>query len=243
LQPERSLRWEGCCNIRDLGGLPLEGGGETRFRVVVRADTLFTLSEAGWKALEAYGVRRIIDLRHENDERYEAPQFDVVQNPLANPGTFAEIDDLLADVGDPVDWRRRNYLFFLDRFADRFGRAVSAVAEVENGPVVVHCAGGVDRTGLVSALILRTVGVGVDTIAADYAESEANWAPWADEWIAEAPDETERGKRRMLTVMPPRAMRDVLVELEQEHGTVDGYLRDAGVDQGDLNRIRTRLRG
>jgi hypothetical protein len=34
----RALRWEGCCNIRDLGGLPTEDGSETRFGVVVRAD-------------------------------------------------------------------------------------------------------------------------------------------------------------------------------------------------------------
>jgi hypothetical protein len=34
----RTLSWEGCCDIRDLGGLPTEDGSETRFGVVVRAD-------------------------------------------------------------------------------------------------------------------------------------------------------------------------------------------------------------
>lgn len=241
MRPERTLRWEGCCNIRDLGGLPLEDGGETRFGVVVRADDVSLLSEAGWSAVAEYGVRRIVDLRHE-DEPYEPP-VEIVYVPLLNPASIQEVDELLAGVHDSAEWRRRNYLFFLDRFAGRFARAVSAVAEPEEGPVLVHCAGGVDRTGLVAALILRVAGAGIDTIAADYAESEANWAPSVEAWVAEAPDDVERRKRRLLSVMPAQAMHDVLVDLEREHGSAGGYLTAAGVDEQALERLRTRLRG
>jgi protein-tyrosine phosphatase len=240
LQPSRALLWEGCCNVRDLGGLPLEGGGETRFGVVVRADDVSLLSEVGWTALTSYGVRRIVDLRHE-DGPYEPP-VELVRVPLLNPPSLVEIDDLLVSVQDPVEWRRRNYLFFLDRFADRFGEVVAAVAAPAEGPVLVHCAGGVDRTGLVAALILRVAGVGVEPIAADYALSEESWAPSFDEWIAEAPDEAERRKRRLLSVMPPETMHDVLLQLEREHGSIDAYLLGAGVDESDLNRLRGRLR-
>jgi protein-tyrosine phosphatase len=241
LRPERTLRWEGCCNIRDLGGLRLEDGGETRFRIVVRADDLSLLSDTGWKALTDYGVRRIVDLRHE-DGPYEPP-VEIVRVPLLDPPSIDEVDKLLLDVGDPAEWRRRNYLFFLDRFVDRFGGAVSAVVEAADGPVLVHCAGGVDRTGLVAALILRVAGVGIDAIASDYALSEASWAPTVGRWIAEAPDEAERRKRRILSVMPPEVMRDVLVELEREHGSAAGYLRTGGVGDETLARLRDRLRG
>ena len=37
---ERVLEWEGCVNVRDLGGLPTEDGGETRRGAVVRSDTV-----------------------------------------------------------------------------------------------------------------------------------------------------------------------------------------------------------
>jgi protein-tyrosine phosphatase len=241
LRPERALRWEGCCNIRDLGGLPLEAGGETRFRVVVRGDDASLLSDVGWRAVADYGVRRIVDLRHE-EEPYGAP-VEFVRVPLLDPRSIKEVDELLLGVDDSAEWRRRNYLFFLDRFADRFGRAVTAVAQPADGPVLVHCAGGVDRTGLVAALILRDAGVGIDVIASDYAESEVNWAPSVAQWIEEAPDEGEARKRRLLSVMPAAAMRDVLAELEQEHGSAREYLRDAGVADKDLDRLRARLRG
>ena len=63
----RALSWEGCCNIRDLGGLPTEDGAETRFRAVVRADDISLLSSAGWEALAGHfpalpGARQIFDM-------------------------------------------------------------------------------------------------------------------------------------------------------------------------------------
>jgi hypothetical protein len=53
LSPDRVLAWDGCVNVRDLGGLPLNGGGETQFGVVVRADSVRGLTERGWQALLA----------------------------------------------------------------------------------------------------------------------------------------------------------------------------------------------
>jgi protein-tyrosine phosphatase len=237
---ERALVWDGCCNIRDLGGLPTEDGRKTRFGVVVRADDVSLLSDAGWEALRAYGVRRIVDLRHE-DPPYATP-VELVRVPLLDDDSIREVDELLLDVHEPVEWRQRNYLFFLKRFPENFARAVDAVAEAEDGTVLVHCAGGVDRTGLVTAFLLRLAGVAVPTIAADYGESEANWAPTIEGWVAEAPDDAERRKRRLLSVMAAATMQGVLEELERRHGTIRGFLVAAGADERRLDDISERLR-
>jgi protein-tyrosine phosphatase len=119
---------------------------------------------------------------------------------------------------------------------------VSAVANGRDGAVLIHCAGGVDRTGIVSALILRVAGVGIDTVAADWAESEQNWAPAVQPWIDGAPTDEERTKRKLLSVMPPGAMRDVLVELEAQHGSARRYLAEAGVLDSQLDELHDRLR-
>jgi protein-tyrosine phosphatase len=243
----RHLRWDGCCNIRDLGGLPTEDGGETRFRVVVRADNVTMLSTAGWHALSEYGVRRIVDLRHAeelDEDRPHAAGIEVVHSPTVEDiAVFAEVDRMLAGATDPAEWRRRNYLFILERAAENFARAATAVARVPDGTVLVHCAGGADRTGLLSALVLRLASVPIDAVAADWAESERSWAPTIGEWIYAAPDEDERRKRRLLSVMPAAAMRDVLVELERRHGSTRAYLLAAGAERADLDALRGRLRG
>lgn len=44
-------------------------------------------------------------------------------------------------------------------------------AAFSDAGVLVHCAGGRDRTGMVSALLLANAGVSSDDIVADYAES------------------------------------------------------------------------
>lgn len=65
----RDLDWEGCGNVRDLGGLPTVGGGETVRGRIVRANNLDLLTRDGWQALWDYGVRTVIDLRNEEECR------------------------------------------------------------------------------------------------------------------------------------------------------------------------------
>jgi len=81
----RELAWEGCLNVRDLGGLPTQDGAETRYGRVVRADSVRQLSEAGWKAVADYGVRTVVDLRGDYELRDDPPAelpLDVVHVPF-----------------------------------------------------------------------------------------------------------------------------------------------------------------
>jgi protein-tyrosine phosphatase len=243
---ERDLFWDGCVNVRDLGGHPTEDGGETRFGAVVRADSVRGLSDEGWEALVAYGVRRIVDLRwHDElaeDEPREVP-LDVVHVPLFGERNEAahEVNALVEGIDDPAERRSSMYGEFLRRYPRNFASAIAAVGRAPAGTVVVHCAGGVDRTGLVSALLLSLAGVPPEHVAADYAASEANWAARTAVWIEEAENDAEREFRRFLSRMPPEAMLQVLGMLEREYGGAAGYLREAGVAPEDLQAAGARL--
>ncbi|MGZ4352996.1 MAG: tyrosine-protein phosphatase [Gaiellaceae bacterium] len=245
----RVLAWDGCVNVRDLGGLPLEDGGETAYRVVVRSDSVRTLTDAGWQALAAYGVERIVDLRWAEELAEDPPRdaaVDVVHVPLlgrARSGPFgAELEARLDATDDPVDYYRWSYLRFLEEFAPNFATAAAALADAD-GPAVVHCAGGKDRTGLVCALALRLAGVPAEPIEDDWALSEAAWDHDREEWTASAPDEVERNRRRIWSVAPRAAMADVLVEVERRYGGARAYLEGAGMRESALERLRDRLRG
>jgi protein-tyrosine phosphatase len=242
----RALAWEGCVNARDLGGHPTEDGGETRFGRIVRADSVRQLSDAGWKALVGYGTGRIVDLRWHEELEADPPRdlpVEVVHVPLfGSRGEMDEINELIADLERPVESRRATYLEALERFSGNFADAMDAVAGAPEGAVVVHCAGGVDRTGLVSALILRLAGVSREEIAADYALSGQNWAPFMEEWIEAAETEQDRGLRRLLSVVPAEAMAETLETLETQQGSVRSYLREAGVSETSLDRVVARLR-
>src|SRR5205823_5974074 len=111
-----------------------------------------------------------------------------------------------------------------------------------DGAVVVHCMGGKDRTGLVCALLLRLAGVAADAIADDYALSERNLAAGAGRWIAEASTDTDRDWRRRVSAGPAEAMAGVLAALDERYGGAEHYLRAAGVEDGAIAALRSRLR-
>jgi protein-tyrosine phosphatase len=246
---ERTLAWDGCVNVRDLGGHPTEDGAETRFGAVVRADSVRTLSDAGWRGLVDYGIATIVDLRFHSELDADPPAtlpVDVVHVPLfPEPGSadWDAIDAVANAATDRVDTVRAVYLEVLERRPRAFAAAVAAVADAPSGGVVVHCAAGKDRTGLVSALLLRLAGVGVAEIGADYAESERNLAPLWQSWIEEGEDEPERERRRQLTATPAAVMTGVIDELERRYGDVRAYLRAGGAIDDSLDRVLARLRG
>jgi len=243
-----ALAWDGLLNVRDLGGHATEDGRETRRGAVVRADSVRRMSEAGWAALLAFGIRTIVDLRSDEERAGDPdgdPPVEVVHVsllPWLDSPAWREIDELVLGAADEAAAQTASYLAFLEHFPDRFAAAVSAVGEAAPGGVLVHCRAGKDRTGLVVALLLRLAGVGVEEIGDDYALSAANLEHVIAEWIAAGEDERQRALRTRVGTSPRSAMVGVLAELERRHGDVRAYLLDAGASPAVLDRARSRLR-
>jgi protein-tyrosine phosphatase len=230
------LRWDGCVNVRDLGGLPLVGGGETAFRVVVRADSLPALTDAGRRSLVEYGVSLVVNLRPQREDDEDDPV-----DALPVPVVRAPIDPL----GLAAAWEwpsmQEAYLALADHFRAEFAQALTALGNAEP-PVAIHCAGGRDRAGIACGMALWLAGVEPDAIAADHALSDESWRPYNPEWLAAAPDEHERERRRRISQPAGRTLAEVLEELERREGIRD-LLLAAGADPAALDRLVARLRG
>jgi protein tyrosine/serine phosphatase len=233
--PERILRWDGCVNVRDLGGLPLADGGETAYRVVVRADWLPGLSGAGRQALVDYGVSLVVDLRPDREHEDDGV------NPLPVPVIRQGMDP--RPVAAAWDWpsMRQAYLALADRYRVQLAQALTLLGNAKP-PAAIHCAGGRDRTGIACGMALWLAGVDSDVIAADHAMSDESWGPHNDEWLAEAPDDTERERRRRILQPAGRTLADVLEEIEETDG-IRARLLAAGADAEALDRLVARLRG
>jgi protein-tyrosine phosphatase len=243
----RNLDWDGALNVRDLGGHPTDDGRETRFGSVVRADSLRRLTEAGWEAAVDYGIRTVVDLRTDSERAEDPPAelpVDVVHIEFfeEDPAFSEEVDEVWRGATDPVSRICGTYVLMLERFKPNVAAAIRAVACAPEGGVAIHCMGGKDRTGMLTALLLALAGVPRDEIGADYALSEERLKPRHDRWLAEAETEEERELVRRISVTPAEAIVQVLRELERRYGSVEGYLRDAGLSEDDLARARSRLR-
>ena len=108
--------------------------------------------------------------------------------------------------------------------------------------MVIHCMGGKDRTGLMAGLLLRLAGVSHDAIGLDYSLSGPNLAVTLDDWLADAPNESERRRREKLSTTPAAAMARVIDTIEERYGSVAAYLEAAGLQQDQIERLRARLR-
>jgi len=248
---QRELSWDGVLNARDLGGHRTEDGAETRYGSIVRADSVRRLTDTGWAALLDYGIRTVVDLRGDHEMDEDAPahiDVEVVHVPFmeANDREFEEIQhevETAAEAAPDVATATRDvYLIFLEHFKKNVAAGIRAVAQAPAGGVVVHCAGGKDRTGLLTAFLLHLAGVDVDQIAADYALSEERLKPRHEEWFAQAETEAELERLRRIAQTPAESIVGVFEELERRYGSVDGYLRSGGLGDEDLARARARLR-
>ena len=247
MQPARHLDIDGAYNVRDLGGYPTSDGRETRWKTFVRAASLHALQPASQSALIDYGIRTVIDLR-KTWETGEAPNvFEGSshvtyhhQNMLGD-GPEPEADPIKS-VG-PANYMAASYSSWLDLRKPQIGRTLATLAEPEARPAIYHCAGGKDRTGIISALLLGIAGVPGDIIAEDYALSARYLL---DRYFAEqAPPESNPGnftwEDYQRVHCPPDAMTKVLEDLNGRYGGIEPYVRTTGLSSGQIESIRAAL--
>ena len=214
----------------------------------MRADNVRRLSAVGWQAALDHGVRRLVDLRFENEGPGEAspPEpIEVVGVSLFgqhDSNAEREFDERIRDADDVASVFAAGYIRTLERSPGRVAAAVAAVADSDHTDgIVIHCFAGKDRTGIVSALLLGVADVPDEIVAADYAESGPNVKPLFVDWLAAAENEAELELRRRLGQAPHAAMITVLAWLRDSAGGAATYLRRAGLADEQIARLRTRL--
>ena len=228
-------------NFRDVGGYTGHDGRTVRRSRLYRSDSLHRIDETDREAFTALGIRTVIDLRRPTE--------------VARHGRVPAYDGLTYRNIHPEhrDWTETRYdseqslaRWLADRYADLaqtgtagLAEAVGLIADSANAPVVVHCLAGKDRTGIVCALTLAVLGVADDDITADYALSSEASARFSA-WVAATTPAAEELPPPFLA-SPAEAMTLFLTELREGYGSVEGYLRHAGVTDAQLAALRDHL--
>jgi protein-tyrosine phosphatase len=229
----------GALNFRDVGGLPVGAAATTRRGVLFRSGTLARLDAPARAAIGRLGLRRVIDLRDDDEvnreqSRLDPPVSDTLRVPLflGSAASFF-VEDLGLDE-------------LYSRIVDDSAPALVEVARGVLGsqPVLVHCTAGKDRTGVSIALILAAAGVDEDAIVADYARTaellpaERNRRILA--WLRSAHPASGR-LEELATASPERVMRSLLERLRATHGAPVEYLRAAGLGDDEIRELRRIL--
>jgi protein tyrosine/serine phosphatase len=231
---ERTIPFAHIYNFRDLGGYRAADGRTVAWRRLFRADDLSRLTPADADVFAALGIRTVIDLRRpaEVAELGRVPEFTGIDYRHAHlpfqPWEFVEH----TSPAERVAYLVARYRNMATDGGSGIGTALRVIAEADAAPLVVHCFAGMDRTGIVAALTLTLLGVDDETVAADYARSEAivpvlfaahNFTP------------SPAGNT------PAAAMLGFLADLRAEHGSIEAYVKSIGVTGDHIAAMRAHL--
>ncbi|MFR9729251.1 tyrosine-protein phosphatase [Saccharopolyspora sp. MS10] len=223
----------GLVNLRDLGGLPA-GPGTTREGVVLRSDA----PQPGDRDPEdvAWPPALVLDLR-------DATELNGTEHPLAGVAEVHQIELLAGihstEVTHPLPVL---YQLALRDAAAKLVRVFRLALEAQ-GPVLVHCAAGKDRTGVVSAMLLSAAGVREDTITADYVRTDRNMFRVLQRLeLAPAlpPGVSEEDVRHLIST-PVEAIEGVLASFAEHEQAAAGWLRAHGVTDEEIDRWRAKF--
>jgi protein-tyrosine phosphatase len=252
-------------NTENENGLPrwIDLDGAVNVRAVVpgvllRADNLQSLSPRDVRRLvDEEAVEVVLDLRTDVEVELEGA------GPMvAEPRVRIEHRSLYPDSGGNTDFDAdtvrpwgdaddhgfpdeqpvvRAYMSYLDRRPDSVVASVRAIARSE-GAVLVHCAAGKDRTGVVVALALDAAGVDRDTIVRDYLATSERIEAIMARLVSSSTYRSElEGHDPQRHAPLPGTIERMLQLVDERFGGPVAWLHAHGLDEADLERLRRRL--
>src|ERR1700722_9452470 len=244
----RHIRLEGVENFRDYGDYATAAGKRLKGGQLHRRAPPARATDADLDAIEALKLAVIVDLRRpgererEPSRRHAGFKGRVIENDHGEAAgddpwwNFVRSCDLSEDAfrGYLLNYYREAP--FVARHVDLFSRYFQALADAD-GPVLIHCAAGKDRTGVLAALTHHLTGVHQDDVLEDYLltnnpERVAARAPMGAELIAaETGGTPPAAALRAAIGVEAEYLAEAFRAIDAEHGSADAYLeRVLGVD-------------
>ena len=248
IDADRHLLLEGIRNFRDYGGYAVAGGGQLRRGLLFRSAQHGRASDADLDVVAGLQLAVIIDLRGPR-ERAASPS----RRPAGSTAAVLYVDADTTGLAPHVEAARgardpdaaraamaRGYaeLPFRPRLVPILARYFEALADYD-GPSLIHCMAGKDRTGIAVALLHAMLGVHRDDWMADYMLTNRAGL-FEDGGLLEP--EIDDPTRRVLMGVDPSYLDAAFAAMFAQHGSVDAYLRDVlGVDRARYEAIAARL--
>jgi len=250
---DRTLGLKTTVNLRDMGGYPTADGRRVRWGRVYRSGTLNELSTEDAAALAGLGLTAICDLRsveEVTESPEDAARFNATYHHLpvqASRDSLRQLQAMLFRPEKLSDIMRASYNdVMLETNAELIGGLLRQMTLPDNLPILFHCTAGKDRTGVLAAVLLATLGVPDDVIAADYALSNLFYHRFRVyvgailkkvRWLG-----ISLNALHPLMIADGSMMSEMLVKLREKYGTVDAYLTTrAGLTASEINALRQNL--
>ncbi|MEU3914680.1 tyrosine-protein phosphatase [Streptomyces sp. NPDC029721] len=267
LQPSsqaiRQIPLQGAVNLRDVGGYYTYSGGQVRQGLVYRSDALGKLTAADITTVSGLGLTKVVDFRIPLELQYDGadrlpPGLSPTSRPVSDLGLYGTLVGAISS-GDPVKqeqmlgggraeaYMRDVYRTFVTSPENRaqFAATLREIADGGQGPLLYHCTSGKDRTGWMSYVLLRALGVPQETAGSDYLASNTFRAAY-DAQVRAGLKQSGRMQNPDLLIPLQEVRQDYLdaatARMEADYGGFYGYLTDGlGLDLRTLAKLQNKL--
>ncbi|MET8755762.1 tyrosine-protein phosphatase [Streptomyces sp. NPDC004667] len=259
----RQIPLQGAVNVRDVGGYRTYTGGQVRQGLVYRSDALGKLTPADITTVAGLGLTKAVDFRIPMEVQYDGADrlpsgLSATSRPVSDLGLYATLVGAIA-TGDPARqeqilgggraeaYMRDIYRTFVSSPENRaqFAATLREIADSGQGPILYHCTSGKDRTGWMSYVLLRALGVPEATAGSDYLASNTFRGAY-DAQVRAGLKQSGRMQNPDLLIPLQEVRQDYLdaatAQLEADYGGFYGYLTDGlGLDLRTLAKLQAKM--
>jgi protein-tyrosine phosphatase len=170
--PQRRLTCENIFNARDLGGLRGDGF-MLHYGHIIRGESTAFTKESDHRYLKNYGLKHIFDLR--TVEEAEVVGHGTLVNYLIHSHPLVKSEEFKNNSISKVSRTAEYQQYFAN--SHPIVNKLILLLNSNSGGVYLHCAVGKDRTGVITAILLKLLEINDKEIMYDYLESKHHIKP------------------------------------------------------------------
>ncbi len=159
---ERKVVLKGTRNTRELGGIPVRGGTVAK-GMIYRSGALCFASREDAAKLHGLKIRTFLELRLNQEIAKDGPDKGYLLEKIPV--------NLHWPMGNSHGLGREAYVSYVEENEKLFRDYFRLLSKSENYPILYHCSAGKDRTGILTALLLESLGATREVIMDDYLHS------------------------------------------------------------------------
>ena len=231
----RRFNFKTVYNCRDIGGFLTRDNHVVRNNVFIRSDNLTDILPSEMDFLQNLGVQAVIDFRHQNEIDHAPDPF--ASHPVIDYHNIAILDHAQFTLED-LNQIKLSDLYISMSENKTFVKSVFDTLARYDKAVLYHCTAGKDRTGAITALLYKLVGVSDIDIIADYEVSFTYLVPkyaGRDENVSEMYQDLFSSR--------PETMETFLNYLNYKYPNILDYFLSKEISMETIDIIKNKLIG
>lgn len=243
----RNLNIGNVNNFRDLGGYRVfstDKGG--KWGQIFRTGSLENIDKCGALRLRNLGVKTIINLDPTPEKnQFLNSNFNIVNIPIKSSNfdnDFRNVCNQKYNTSYINTKLKGVYKHLIRDYKTEYKQIFNLLLDEQNYPIVFECATGKEQTGIVSFLILTSLGVDVQTARLDYLRTNQFIdISEASRYASNLPTSAQEALTALMLAQEDY-IDAAINEMKSNYGSIEGYLtKEIGLSKNDIEKLRLML--